>query len=188
MSDETGHYPVVWGMTCYEQAGWKIGTWLGTALKNWWNKATKDENNGITSNNVKAKKIMESVVKNIEFSAGIGQGIYAEFELLETSASVGMYGNYATINYQDGEWYTGQELHTGASLSATQFIEIGFAEDLFMQKGKTVSKSSWYLFNNTQESFTIISAGFYPLFIGGSIRIGFDVITFINDYDTIMGR
>ena len=35
-----------------------------------------------------------------------------------------------TINYKDGELYTGQEMHVGFSVSLTQIFEIGFGEEV----------------------------------------------------------
>ena len=121
-------------------------------------------------------------MKNVEFSFGIGQGIYAESTFFEmVGASIGMYGNYGSINYQDGKWFTGQNLHYGITLSAL-FTEIGAAEDKFRYPGGADEITSWWLINDTEESFTIYSSAVYPIFAGYSVRLGFDLNTFIVDF------
>ena len=133
----------------------------------------------------KLKRTATSIMNNFEFSVGVGQGLYAEFNILEFGAALGMYGNYAALNYSDGQWMFGQEICETASLSASQAFEVGFGINRFLEKGKVVESSSWYIINDTQESWTVFRAACYPLFLGGSIRIGFELNTFLNDMKTI---
>ena len=134
----------------------------------------------------KVQESIHSVTSNLEFSAGLGQGLYVETSVGDMGVGFGMYGNYNTINYKDGELYTGQEMHVGFSVSLTQIFEIGFGEDSFRRKGELkYTESSWRGFNNTQESWTLYSVAVYPLFAGFSIRIGFDAVNFAEEVDSI---
>ena len=128
---------------------------------------------------------VESAVKNLEFSAGIGQGMYAEFELFDVGIGLGMYGNYGTINYSQGEWSTGQELYSGATASVTPWLEVGAAEHRSYDDMFNEEYSCWTGINDTQETWTIFSAAFYPLFAGGSIYIGFNLNNFLDELDNI---
>lgn len=127
----------------------------------------------------------KSFVKNLEFSAGIGQGIYAEFEVFEVGISIGMYGNYGTINYSEGEWYTGQELYSGVTASITPWLEFGAAEHFSRDNERNETCVRWFGLNDTQETWTIFSIACYPIFAGGSINVGFDVVTFLEEWDAI---
>lgn len=57
--------------------------------------------------------------------------------------------------------------------------EQGFRPD----QGKYEIESGRGLYN--EDSFTIVSGAVYPLFIGGSFRIGFDVVQFCYDIDSL---
>ena len=135
----------------------------------------------------KASQIADAFLYNLEFSAGIGQGIYGEFEVAELiGCGIGMYGNYGTVNYSQGEWFTGQEIYIGAT-AGLLFVEAGAAEHATRKTGEEYSVNSWAGINNTQESYTIFSTAVYPLFVGFSLSIGFDAITFIQQLDKIIG-
>ena len=158
-----------------------IGEWISEVIQT--DEEETDEK-GNTTFKAKVKKTAKSVGRNVEFSAGFGQGYYAEADVMEFGASIGMYGNYGTINYKDGKWYTGQEVNIGLSLSATQWLEVGFGDYTFLQSGKVIESSTWAGLNNTKESWTIFSAAAYFI-AGGSIYVGFDLNTFLTDFESI---
>ena len=134
---------------------------------------------------MKIKKTVRSLFKNFEVSAGIGQGIYAEFDLFEIGVGLGMYGNYGTINYSNGKFYTGQELFVGAT-SSLLGQEIGFAEHSFRRTGEAnYNTNSWSWINSKQESFTLFSVACYPLFFGASISIGYNLNSLLSDLSEI---
>ena len=128
---------------------------------------------------------IQAIGKNIEFSAGIGQGIYGEFEFFETGVGVGMYCNFGTITYSQGEWSTGQELYNGLTFSLTPWLEFGAAEHTYRDADYNEEYTSWKWYNDTQETWTIFSVACYPIFCGGSISVGFDIVTFLEDVDVI---
>ena len=131
---------------------------------------------------------VKSVVRNIDISAGIGQGIYTEFKLFEVGIGIGMYGNYGTINYSQGVWSTGQELYFGITATLTPWLEFGAAEHYSRDSRNKEEHTSWIGYNDTQDTWTICSFAFYPLFAGVSFSVGFDILTFLEEYDVIWGR
>lgn len=166
------------------QMGYDLGNWIWVILQTDENEVDRKGN---PTFNAKMKKTFSSVSRSVEFSSGLGQGIYAEFELFDFGAAIGMYGNYGTVNYSDGMWKTGQEVYVGASIAPVQWFELGFGDYTFLQGGKATDSSRWSGINDTQESWTIFSAACYPLFFGGSIEIGFDLNSFLADIDEIWG-
>ncbi len=134
----------------------------------------------------KLTSTLESIAYNFEFSAGIGQGIYAELSILDCiGAGIGMYGNYGTISYSDGAWKTGQEVYSGATASITPWLEFGAADYSFMQNGIRTDGYAWSGYNANQESYTLFSAACYLIYFGISFSISFDTITFTKDVDAI---
>ena len=133
------------------------------------------------------KILFNSIRKNIEFSAGIGQGFYAEFILFDFGGSVGAYGNYAAVDYSNERWKYGQEVYVGSSIEIMQWLEIGGAGYEFYQNGQIVTSDSWMGLNSEKESWTLFSLACYPLFFGGSIRLGFDANTFLKETEEVWG-
>ena len=121
----------------------------------------------------------------LDCSLGIGQGIYAEFEVGEAiGVNLGFYGNYGTINYSDGEFSTGQEFYGGATMTLL-WAEYGAAEHIVTNSaGESYTESFWGK-NTNQDSLTLFSCAFYPLFVGISIYIGLDTISFCEGLDEI---
>lgn len=135
--------------------------------------------------NSKIYQTAGSVINNLEFSIGVGQGFYFEAEIIDIGINAGMYGNYASLHYHDRKWNVGQELFVGVSASAVQWFEVGFGDYSFMQNGQVVDSNTWWVLNDTQDSWTIFSVACYPLFAGGSISVAFDLNTFIGECDDI---
>ena len=97
--------------------------------------------------------------------------------------SSGMYGNYAALQLEDGRIRFGQEISQGISIS---FMgqNFGFNEYIFTENGaQTVyqNDSGFY----ADETLTIVSIAIYPL-VGFSARIGFDVVQFCKDLDSVI--
>ena len=124
-------------------------------------------------------------LQSIDFSAGLGQGLYAEFDILDTvGIGVGMYGNYGTINYADGEFYGGQELYIG--LTGTMlWYELGAADHWFRDSQGQEQTRTFIGLNTEQDSLTLFSFACYPLFAGFSVYIGFDTVSFFTGLDDI---
>ena len=135
-----------------------------------------------------ASKLLSSVnlaLQSIEVSAGIGQGAYVEFDVLETvGVGIGMYGNYVTLNYADGEFYGGQEMYVGIS-GTLLWYEFGAAEHLFKDSNGQELTSAFVGLNTQQDSLTLFTVACYPLCAGFSISIGFDTISFFTGLDNI---
>ena len=142
----------------------------------------KEQNTGITYEQV--MQLIVAAFSHIEFSAGLGMGYYLEGDVFDIGAGVGMYGNIASIHYQDGKWYTGQELYVGATAGIVH--EFGFSDYYFMQNGQQVNHESWQVINSDQTNITIFSVAGY-LIAGGSLSIEYDLASFYDDLADILG-
>ena len=121
----------------------------------------------------------------LDFSMGVGQGLYVELEACDfIGVNLGFYGNYGTINYSNGEFYTGQEFYSGATATLLWY-EFGAAEHMFTNNSGESSKSSFLGMNTQQDNFNLFSCGFYPLLIGFSVSLGFDTVSFFEGLDKI---
>ena len=122
-----------------------------------------------------------SVWNNIEFSAGVGQGLYAEVELLDAiGLEMGIYGNYATFRLEDGEAKFGQEVNMGATASLLGY-NLGSSNYIFKQYNEVLideERNGFY----ADETLTLISIAVYPL-AGFSLNLGFDIVQFCKDLD-----
>lgn len=128
--------------------------------------------------------MLDSFTNSIVFSAGIGQGIYFETEVLDLiGIGIGMYGNYGVITYEDGRWETGQELYSGISGTLLK-QEFGFAENQYRPSGGDIEFTSFCGINTEQESLPIWGFGVYVI-VGFSVYVGFDTISFCEDIDKI---
>ena len=132
----------------------------------------------------KVQNVATSFYNNLDCSAGIGQGLYFEFDLLDViGAGIGFYGNYLSIHLNNGEISFGQEVYGGAT--ATLIQEFGICGYEFMQNGETVEESSWAWINSEQESISIVGASCYLLFAGFSFDIRFNFGGFFKELDEI---
>ena len=151
----------------------------------WYRESDENETDdmGKLTLNARIKRFAMITGKNLEFSAGIGLGLYKDFEVLDFGFDAGMYGNIGSIHYSGGEWCTGQELYVGCTSSMIQ--EYGFSDYTFMQGGRIVEHDAWGAFNSNQTSITLFSVSKY-LIVGGSISLGFNVVSFAKDWNYVM--
>ena len=152
----------------------------------WYQETDEDETDdtGRPTLNAKAKRIIHAFLYNLEFSSGVGLGYFGETTVLEAvGLGLGVYGNFLAIRVQDGQVEFGQEYNSGISASL-MFHNYGFTEYAFNKDFKPgpieVSKGFY-----GDDTYTIFSAAGY-LGIGGSIRIGFDIIQFGYDVAEII--
>lgn len=136
------------------------------------------DSKGNTTMNARVKRLVKIAVDNLEFSAGVGLGLYRDFEVMDLGFDMGMYGNIGSIHYSDGEWYTGQEIYGGLTGSLIQ--DYGFSDYTFLQNGQVVEHDSWNYVNSEQRSVTIFSFARYYI-AGASLYVGFDVVSFLED-------
>ena len=176
------------GKTADSYAGWGgglIGEWLYELItgKTHPNKQARELENQIIEQQLSTiVPITKILFNNLELSGGVGQGIYYETTILDViGVQLGMYGNYAELQLKDGKLRFGQSVNS--ELSVTLFghnfgiYEQGFRPDM----GEYEIESDRGFYND--DSFTIYSVAVYPLFIGGSFRIGFDIVQFCYDID-----
>ena len=134
----------------------------------------------------KAKEVGESLWNNLELSAGVGQGICGEYNLLDlVGVQIGMYGNYAFIKLEDGKFSFGQELNQGISASFFGH-NFGATDYRFIENGVEKIRQENIGFY-TDETWTIHSGAVYPL-AGYSYRIGFDIVQFSHDMYNIFQK
>ena len=145
----------------------------------------KTDNEGQLTLPAKVKRSINSFVRNLEFSAGLGVGLGQECEILDLGASLSANYDIFAVQYCDDTWNWGQCVAMSISVSATQAFEFGAGLDSFRKNGREVKSSGWLLFNNTKESWTIFSYANYALFLGGNVYLGFDLNTFLYEMTEI---
>ena len=181
MTDKTGNVPSYYPDSYSGWVGQEVGKWINDVINT---NENETDINGRPTINAIVKKIGGAILNNIEFSAGIGLGYYAEANVLDTlGLGVGMYGNLFAVNCTDGVWDTGNEMYSGITLSTAAY-ELGAAEQIVGKGYDTESPKSWAGINPYKETVTILSAAAYAG-IGASIYVGFDTITFCQDIDRI---
>ena len=139
----------------------------------------------ISATTKKIAKVGESFVKNVEFSAGVGMGLFGKGEILDTGVDAGMYVTNVSFMYQDGEWGIGQESFAGIT-SSLLGSEFGAATSGTRIGDGEWQNQEWFIYNYHQESWTLFDVGLYagP---GATVRVGFDLNTFLHDWDDIWG-
>lgn len=105
---------------------------------------------------------------------------HGEIDILDiASLGIGMYGNYFSLQLENGKFSTGQELNQGVSVSLFGH-NLGVSEYRFTQNGvATITDENFGHY--TDETWTIISVAIYPT-AGFSARIGFDIVQFCEDW------
>ena len=173
--DSSGQFPT----SLFFRLGQRIGKWLCKL-------AVGQDDNEVLSLGEKITQTFKSLVYNLELSAGVGMGLYGETEILDAiGLGAGVYATNLTTCYENGEWMFGNEAYVGISATFL-WNEIGAAESVFRPEGGEWEGDHWVLYNDTETSITIFSASAY-LFAGGSVRIGFDLNTFLWDVSNIWG-
>lgn len=152
----------------------------------WYQEADENETDclGSLTLDARLKRTTQAFLRNIEFSAGVGQGYFVETTILEAvGLGFGIYGNYFAIRIQDGQVEFGQEYNTGLAASFL-FHNFGFTEYSFSKdfKPSPIEVSKGFYGDDTYTVFSV--AGYIG--VGGSIRIGFDVIQFGYDMAEII--
>ena len=132
--------------------------------------------------NTKLQQTCKLVIDCVEVSAGIGMGLYAEGEVLDVGLGLGIYYNPLNLLIEDGRFQLNQEANMRASASA-----------VLHNLGYSMSKNWSY---DTVEP-DVVNSGFYPddslsilegsayFIAGGSFRIGFDIIQFCENVNSI---
>ena len=135
----------------------------------------------------KACDTFHALCSNIELSAGVGQGLYYETEILEmVGVQLGMYGNQVEFQIRDGNITWGQSNNTVFSLSLMGY-NFGTYDNHFTANDGTVEQSSNNPFNSddmfiySDDTLTIASVAIYPVVAGFSCELGFDIIQFCED-------
>ena len=177
-SDPTGRMFRDWDLWSNQEAGkffteWYIGT-----------DENERDSNGKFTLDAKIKRTFNAIAYNIEFSCGFGQGLFKERTFLGAGCAFGYLENWFVLDYSDGEWRTGQEREYSAVFYISQIVEMGFNVTLFRSNGRTDASDSWVIVNNKKDSWTLFSYGKYCV-LGGRIRIGFDLNTFIEQMEYI---
>lgn len=85
----------------------------------------------------------------------------------------------------DGSWRYGQEIQGAVSLTIMPWLEFCFSGYTFIQNGQEVEWGGWSWYNSDEGSLDIFSFAVYPLFIGVSVGLAFDIVTFCDDLDPI---
>ena len=132
------------------------------------------------------KKLVRSVFRNVEVSAGIGLGLLYEKTVVEVlGVGGGIYYNPISVQLQDGHISAGQEFSQGASASMF-FHNYGYTESGYSRYGERMVLEESKGFH-ADDTLTLFSASWY--FIGGgTIRIGFDIVEMTRDLDRIFDR
>lgn len=124
-------------------------------------------------------KLIHAVFDSLCISVGVGQGLYGGFDVSEAlGVEIGMYGNYGVLTYEDGQWTTGQEIHS-AFTGTLGGVEFGFSETLTESSTGEVSTSSFTWINDEKDTITLWSFAAY-LFVGVSVSVEFDSIGFVE--------
>ena len=175
--DSSGNYPEFLDIDPNAQRGLEFAEWLINQDEN-----ERNEDDELTFE-AKVKRFFKLLWNNLEFSCGIGMGCELSADVLDIGAvGVGMHADMICVHLEDGEFSFGQELQGG--ISATAFFQnVGFVESIFnkdFEAGTSeISKGFW-----GDESLTIASVSFYRV-IGCHVRLGFDVVTFCQEWDSL---
>ena len=128
--------------------------------------------------------VLSALYNSLELSIGVGLGYYGSCDIIDL---VGIEGGFAgdlfVLKLQDGSFTIGQEVTS--SMKATLFFyNFGYEETSFNRIGEPAiivpTTGVW-----SEDTWTLFSAGVYFI-AGGSYRIGFDQISFINALDEVI--
>ena len=174
-ADSTGKFCVDWDINPRPTIGEKLAEWF---LKT--DEDERNDDNELTPG-AKVKRFFMLLWDNIEFSCGAGMGYELSanlFELVEIGA--GMHGDLICTHLENGELSYGQEYNAGLSITLF-FQNFGYVETIYNEAFKAgtleANKGFW-----GDESGTIASASVY-IGVGGHIRLGFDVVTFCQEWN-----
>ena len=128
-------------------------------------------------------KLVSSFFSNIEASAGIGLGLYGEIDFEIASAGLGNNYNLVELNLSDGHLSVQQSYSEG--LSGTFWVapwQSPHSSSSTRGLPNTLESNNWV--DSSSQSWVIFSKAAY-LCIGGSIYLGFDMISFCEEIDEI---
>ena len=129
----------------------------------------------------KVERVGASLYNNLDFSIGIGQGLYLEGTVFDyVGVGAGAYVNYGSLQLNDGNWRFGQEIYSGAT-ATVMGMDFGTASYSYREKGNTIDTNTWSVVDSKKDSVSIFSAKGYLLFLGASVDIGFDFGGFFRD-------
>ena len=134
----------------------------------------------------KIEKTAEAVINNIEFSTGIGMGLYGGTTVLDAlGIEMGMYVTNWSLVYEDGSFRTTQEAYAGATASIGH-LEFGGAESGTKTNQGEWDTTGWFGINPENDVITIFD---FAVFAGPgiSISLGFDLGSFLWDVSEIWG-
>lgn len=142
------------------------------------------------SNAEKLVNTSNAVKSNIEVTAGFGQGVYLEADLLGVGASLGGYANYFELNYADSQFTERQRLHASYGLD---FIVFGLGkevEDLVVDGVHYVGEPTPFftvLGINKDGEISLIGLACYAGYMGFSFDVSLDLVGFYNDVKVMEG-
>ena len=142
-----------------------------------------DENGKYTTSAI-IKKTINSFVRNLEVSAGLGVGLGKEFKVLDAGFSLHANYDILAVQYCD-EWAWGQRIAASLSTSITRAFEFGGGLDIFKDFDGNASPVMWLIYNNKKESWSLISISDYTWFIGGNVEVSLDLNTFLYEMTAI---
>ena len=178
-TDPSGHFFNDFDLDPNQKAGREWAEWYVNTDED-----ERNKNGGLTLN-AKLKRTYSSVFYNIEFLAGIGVGVGQKLKIIDAGESLLCHYDPIAIQYSDGTWMIGDRLEVSLSVSATQAYELGGGIDCFRKNRVPVDPSSWILYDDTKETWTLFEFSNYNYFLGGNVSIGFDLNTFLGDLKEI---
>ncbi len=180
-TDHSGHWAVDWDLYHNQQAGKAFTEWYINTNEN-----AVDENGNLTLD-AKIKRTYQAINYDLELEAGFGVGIGEVKEVLDRGVAYTCYYDVLSVQYGDGSWDIGQRIVLSVYASALLPMEFGAGLDGFSKNKGPADGDMWIGHNHTQDSITIVSYANYNYFIGGNVRIGFDIINFAKTMDEIWG-
>jgi RHS repeat-associated protein len=103
----------------------------------------------------KVERVGASLYNNLDFSIGIGQGLYLEGTVFDyVGVGAGAYVNYGSLQLNDGNWRFGQEIYSGAT-ATVMGMDFGTASYSYREKGNTIDTNTWSVVDSKKDSVSI---------------------------------
>ena len=133
----------------------------------------------------KAEQLLAAVLTNLEFSVGIGLGLYGETNALDFfGLGVGIQYNLIEVKVEDGDFSFQQSYNEGLSASVLFMDVLQNLNEGGSRKLTFASPMGEFIPDGYNKNWTILGGGAY-FFMRGSVYLGFDMISFCEDIDAI---
>ena len=133
----------------------------------------------------KGKQIAKAAYTNVEISAGLGLGLYGEANIGDVvGLGFGISYNLIEVKFDDGKLALQQSYNEGLSASVLFVDVLQDASESGSRKLTLSSPMGDFIPDDYNSNWTIISAAAYPV-AGGSLYVGFDMISFCQEIENI---